>query len=197
MERVRILTREYHIKFVHHRDYVAAPELDSYDPELLAGDDDVAAETYEDMVRYRISAERELDRIDARLRLDEDAADNAEQMDGIAGDDGFDEGEEEQEAENMVGANRAINLEAFECPLREWIAADRTRREIQRRFREFLETYYVGIEERIRNKRVNGTKLPHIPPIYPAKIRFIAYLTIVKPFNLCLSERCVQPIAAR
>ena len=40
-----------------------------------------------------------------------------------------------------------INLETFECPLRDWIAEDRTRREIRKRFRLFLKTFYVGIEE--------------------------------------------------
>lgn len=40
-----------------------------------------------------------------------------------------------------------INLETFECPLREWISEDRTRREIRKRFNIFLKTFYPGIEE--------------------------------------------------
>ena len=82
-----------------------------------------------------------------------------------------------------MGANMAINLEAFECPLREWIAEERTRREIQRRFREFLETFFVGIEEVNRwrrlasNRNPDGTLRPLPPnmkvshPIYPPKIK--------------------------
>lgn len=149
-------------------DYIPAPELDSYDPDLL-GDDDIIDESYEDMVNNRLDAERDMDRRDARQRLEIDAADNAEQMEGMAGEDIEDE---EMETENMIGASKAINLEAFECPLREWIATDRTRREIQRRFKEFLETFFVGIEERNRAKRLNGgARLSHIPPIYPSKLR--------------------------
>ena len=49
-----------------------------------------------------------------------------------------------------------VNLEAFDVPLREWIAQDRTRREIKNRFRKFLLLF---------SKR-NETKL-----VYPPKIR--------------------------
>uniref|UniRef100_A0A7S2EDJ0 DNA replication licensing factor MCM2 n=1 Tax=Ditylum brightwellii TaxID=49249 RepID=A0A7S2EDJ0_9STRA len=44
---------------------------------------------------------------------------------------------EEEEYEEEEG----INIEAFDVPLREWIAQDRTRREIQRKFRRFMETF--------------------------------------------------------
>jgi DNA replication licensing factor MCM2 len=37
-----------------------------------------------------------------------------------------------------------VNLEAFNVPLREWIAEDRTRREIKRRFKKFLQEFKVG-----------------------------------------------------
>jgi len=44
--------------------------------------------------------------------------------------------DEEEELEE-----ESVNLEAFDVPLREWIAQDRTRREIKRRFKQFL-TYF-------------------------------------------------------
>ena len=37
-----------------------------------------------------------------------------------------------------------LNLEAFEVPLREWIAQDRTRREIKKRFKKFLYSFTKG-----------------------------------------------------
>jgi len=97
----------------------------------------------------------------------------------------FDIEEEEDEEidddnDSVDDSNRAMNLEAFECPLREWINEERTRREIQRRFRDFLKTFYVGIEDVNRFRRWSETVDPrpplpaHLkvtPPIYPIKIR--------------------------
>lgn len=42
-----------------------------------------------------------------------------------------------------------MNLEAFNVPLREWIAEDRTRREVKRRFRKFLLEFKVSTDERM------------------------------------------------
>lgn len=36
-----------------------------------------------------------------------------------------------------------VNLEAIDCPLREWIAQDRIRREVKKRFELFLKTFKV------------------------------------------------------
>ena len=74
-------------------------------------------------------------------------------------------------------------VEAFDCPLREWIADERTRREIQRRFRLFLLSYYPNIEEvarwRAKYDRQDGKPMPPMPkhfkiqpPVYLAKIRY-------------------------
>jgi DNA replication licensing factor MCM2 len=52
-------------------------------------------------------------------------------------------------------------LEAFDVPLREWIAQERTRREIQRRFRAFLRHFEPGDTERVR-RRANGIYLHKI-----------------------------------
>jgi DNA replication licensing factor MCM2 len=45
--------------------------------------------------------------------------------------------DDETDEEDLDGDDQ-INIEAFDVPLREWIAQDRTRREIQRKFRAFL-----------------------------------------------------------
>jgi DNA replication licensing factor MCM2 len=47
------------------------------------------------------------------------------------------EAEEDVTDEEDFDGEDQVNLEAFEVPLREWIAQDRTRIEIQRRFRAF------------------------------------------------------------
>ena len=72
---------------------------------------------------------------------------------------GVPEEEEEREREDDE-----VNLEAFSVPLREWIAQDRTRREIQRRFRKFLATFR-GLTADGRNRG---------PLIYEPKIRSMA-----------------------
>ncbi len=55
-------------------------------------------------------------------------------VDGIVEDDEIDE---EERFEN----EEEVNIEAFDVPLREWIAQERTRREIVRKFRRFLMTF--------------------------------------------------------
>jgi DNA replication licensing factor MCM2 len=49
--------------------------------------------------------------------------------------------EEEEEEEEDLDGEDPVNLEAFDVGLREWIAQDRTRKEIQRRFRKFLKHF--------------------------------------------------------
>jgi DNA replication licensing factor MCM2 len=76
-----------------------------------------------------------------------------------------DEGDsgEETDEEDLDGDD-PINIEAFDVPLREWIAQDRTRREIQRKFRAFLRHFtedQIGQGE--RRRRGNG--------LYEQKIR--------------------------
>lgn len=72
-----------------------------------------------------------------------------------------DEGDETDE-EDLDGLD-PINIEAFDVPLREWIAQDRTRREIQRRFRAFLRHFTEGEDPNERRRRGKG--------IYEQKIR--------------------------
>ena len=74
---------------------------------------------------------------------------------------GDDEDEQEEFDEEDLDGEDPVNLEAFEVPLREWIAQDRTRKEIQRRFRAFLR-HFQPESDRSR-RRGNG--------IYEQKIR--------------------------
>ena len=52
-----------------------------------------------------------------------------------------DDDDEQQEEEEDLDADDQVNLEAFDVPLREWIAQDRTRNEITRKFRAFLKNF--------------------------------------------------------
>eukprot|EP01032_Pedospumella_encystans_P036947 gene36947-41823_t len=157
-------------------DYDAAPELDQFDQDMLADENEVFDESYETVLRNRRAAEQELDELDMKRReMDLRAEQNIDRMNRFE----KEELDEDDEVEQADGQDRALNLEAFDCPLREWIAEERTRREISRRFKIFLETFYVGIDEvnlwRDRNRQV--TPMPPLPshlrispPIYPQKI---------------------------
>lgn len=155
-------------------DYVAAPELDNYDANML--DDAVIEESYEKRIRDRLAAEEELDAMDAKRRQREMEQDyNLERVNRFEQQE-IDEDEELEEENLDEGADRPLNLEQFECPLREWIAEERTRREIKRRFRIFLSTYFDDIEKVEEFRRHNGSAPlpPHLVvkrPIYPLKIR--------------------------
>eukprot|EP01035_Chromulina_nebulosa_P018362 gene18362-24058_t len=159
-------------------DYAPAPELDYYDPEGLASEDEVK-ESYDDIVRYRKSAEKELDLLDAKRRqMEDDADDSLEALDQADAQE-LQEYEDEED-DDIEEIDKEINLEAFECPLREWISEERTRREIHRRFRTFLLTYYPGIEEvnRFLNKYKGESQKPPLPSqlkvlpaYYPPRIK--------------------------
>ncbi|KAJ8603544.1 hypothetical protein CTAYLR_004887 [Chrysophaeum taylorii] len=119
-------------------DYVAIPELDRYDEAMLD------EREYEEMdAEARRQAEKEIDvrlaRVEGRVLedLEEDVVDRAHR-----------ERREEEEVEDVI--EEEINLEGMgECPLREWIAQERTRREIKRRFAEVLSTETYA--ERVRS----------------------------------------------
>ncbi len=164
-------------------DYAPADELDHYDSALLAKDDD--EELFESMdkrIRDRNAADEAMDALLAKQRQRAEEAEEGLETYGGFGprEDSEDEDDGMDNAELIEGAEKALNLEAFDSPLREWIAEERTRREISRRFRKFLSTYYVGIEEVTRWVK----KYEHIdppvplpsnlratPPIYLPKIR--------------------------
>ena len=75
---------------------------------------------------------------------------------------GDDYGDGIEDEEEDLDADDQVNLEAFDVPLREWITQDRTRREIERKFRASLKNFTVDAP---RPRRRNGNGL------YEQKIR--------------------------
>jgi DNA replication licensing factor MCM2 len=164
-----------------YEDYVAAPELDRYEAEYLAEDGDVG-ESYLENLRFRQAADEEIEARNERLRRmqerDEGRDADLEGMRDHERDELEEDYEDEDEEEGPPGTERRLNLDAFDCRLQEWIAEDRTRREIESRFKKFLTTFYPGIEsyqhwERKHKDDEEKKKNPYrkLPPVYPAKIR--------------------------
>ena len=97
----------------------------------------------------------------ARQRDQEGDEDEDDEDAGASDDD-----EEIDEAD--LDGEDPINLEAFDVPLREWIAQDRTRREVQRKFRAFLRHFKPDATEdepQRRRRKADG--------IYEQKIRLM------------------------
>lgn len=152
------------------RDYQRIEALDTYGTE---GIDDREYHMMDD--EERRAAEAEMNRRDRSRNQgfyglldeveneeDDEAREARRAMFGrqnAGGEGAFDE--EEEEEEDLDGED-PINLEAFDIPLREWIAQDRTRREIQRKFRAFLKHYRPEAVD-TRRRRGNG--------LYESKIR--------------------------
>ena len=77
------------------------------------------------------------------------------------------EKEEEMDEEELFETETEINLEAFDVPLKEWIAQERTRREVQRKFRNFLISFTGELDddenpEEPKSKKKSKTKAPSI-----------------------------------
>jgi DNA replication licensing factor MCM2 len=113
-------------------DYGAIPELDNYDENMLDHSDHDQIDPI-----ARQAAEAEIDARGRQRRL-------SDQLDDFGQEDNI--GRSSRRAFENNGLNKpagdvpgGINLETMDMPLREWIAQDRTRREIKRRFRAFLE----------------------------------------------------------
>jgi DNA replication licensing factor MCM2 len=148
-------------------DYAPAPELDFYDSTMLAKDEDVQ-ESYEMRMQYRRAAEEAMDVEDERRRRMEDEAEDVLEGANRAEAAELQDWEEDDEEDDLMDeGERSLNLEAFEGPLRQWLAEDRTRNEIKRRFRKFLLTYYDGME----NAGKDPEREQRRPPIYRARIR--------------------------
>jgi DNA replication licensing factor MCM2 len=131
-------------------DYVAIPELDHYDENILDHREYGAIDP-----KARRAAETE---IDARLNNNQTRV--ADQLDDFGHEGSFkhwlaifeqivdDHGRTTRRrniasnelTDATAGPMGSINLETMDMPLREWIAQDRTRREIKHRFRTFLES---------------------------------------------------------
>ena len=161
------------------RDYQRIEALDTYGREGL---DDRDFDSMD--VDQRRAAERELahrergegDRnqgfyglLDAMETEEDDEARQARRGNfaRVEDEDEDDEDDDDESEEEDLDGEDQINLEAFDVPLREWIAQDRTRKEIQRKFNSFLRHYTgepVNEEDTTRRrKRGNG--------IYEQKIR--------------------------
>lgn len=158
-------------------DYKAVPELDRYDEADL---DEQEYESIDYGARRRAEAEmrkrdREMSkrggRIPAALATPEDEEElPARRRRRIAdGDDGelieeaLPEGSQEEPVEY-------VNLDDYQGPLKEWLQIESTRREIKRRFRQFLQEY-TGPQDDEENENANGVKSPKEKlTIYPAQI---------------------------
>lgn len=162
-------------------DYAPDEFLDQYDRTVLADDEEII-EDYADRVRYTTEAEREIAKREALRRRqhaeDLDLYENAQEEE--SDEDEYSDDEDEEEL-GETGALK-LNLEAFDCSVSDWIAEERTQKEIERRLKLFLEKWYPDCEE-IRkyeknNKQDDGRPAPLPPhlktkkknPIYPDKI---------------------------
>ncbi|KAL7547507.1 hypothetical protein ACHAWF_010798 [Thalassiosira exigua] len=110
---------------------------------------------------------------------------------GGTGADAEEEGEEYDSDEDSYMYAPPLNLEAFDVPVSEWIAHDKTRNEIMRRFRNFLKEFREGEQfnldepgldeaERKRRKRL----IKNTPPTYLEKIR-----------HMCSSNRAALEVS--
>lgn len=171
-----------------------------YDPAVMAPADFVDAKDWSKRQESRRAAEIELDRRDMEREKNKnqrirsagyDEEDEKELQRDRFGDYDpdreYDYGEAESD-EDDGKEEAALNIEAFDVSLREWIAQERTRREIQRRFKEFLLTYHHGYgankdanvesnaDDAVISKDLSGPKAASRrknSPIYPAKIRYL------------------------
>lgn len=117
-------------------DYAAIPELDQYDHSVL---DDGSYQNIDSTARRAAEAEIDARNVDRHGRLSghlddfgrEDEAGRMLRRRDIV---------DVDLQETMEPTAGDINLETMDMPLREWIAQDRTRREIKRRFRRYLES---------------------------------------------------------
>ena len=130
-----------------------APELDTYEGEHL--DESQIDESFLENLRARQLADEEMDARDERLRQARLVGEQEEyRLQGLGdrdmaeSEDESDYSDEEEGEEEGYPSERSLNLDAFDCPLEEWVAETRTRNEIKKRFRKFLNTYYDGIEIR-------------------------------------------------
>jgi len=120
--------------------------LDYYDEKDLASDDgDYGITLDQKRAADEIISARMRERLKRKDQRFAEAADDDSLDDERPGDillrpqdddDVSDDGDGRKEYKDQE-----VNLEAFDVPLAEWISQDRTRREIQNRFRRFLTIY--------------------------------------------------------
>ena len=156
--------------------------MDAYDASQI--DNTVVDENFLEGLRNRQLADEEMDARDERFRQARVAGELDEyEREGLGGIEEEDlssesESEDEEDEEEGYPSERSLNLDAYDCPLQEWITETRTRNEIKKRFRKFLNTYYEGIEMRKQWERQHKDEEDRGPcpykksrEIYPGKIR--------------------------
>lgn len=156
--------------------------MDAYDASQI--DNTVVDENFLEGLRNRQLADEEMDARDERFRQARVAGELDEyEREGLGGVEEEDlssesESEDEEDEEEGYPSERSLNLDAYDCPLQEWITETRTRNEIKKRFRKFLNTYYEGIEMRKQWERQHKDEEDRGPcpykksrEIYPGKIR--------------------------
>ena len=170
--------------------------MDAYDASQI--DNTVVDENFLEGLRNRQLADEEMDARDERFRQARVAGELDEyEREGLGGVEEEDlssesESEDEEDEEEGYPSERSLNLDAYDCPLQEWITETRTRNEIKKRFRKFLNTYYEGIEMRkqwfgLKNKRnprlsVKSTNnIPPPDPVYP--VTEPKYLNLVANYS--------------
>ena len=119
------------------QDYQPMPALDTYEEANLDNRE------YAVDQEARLAAEAELDRRAGRLDLVERAfaEDDEMELDTAHRDRRRRAENAAYEMEDEIWDEEGFALENFDCPLRTWIATDRPRREIKRRWRLFLTTF--------------------------------------------------------
>eukprot|EP01041_Mallomonas_annulata_P002923 gene2923-5737_t len=147
-------------------DYAAVPELDVYDANDLASDDGEYGMTAQqrraadDVINARLrerQARKDQRFLETGIDDDDESIDLGQRAIRLQPRDEIDEDSDLDDDNNQQQyTEQEVNLEAFDVPLREWIIQDRTRREIQNRFRKFLLFF----------RRRNENEL-----VYPPRIR--------------------------
>ena len=116
---------------------------------------------------------------------------------GGGGDDGRDSGDEDDDdmgddddeedgvdrTDQLLEQEEELNLEAFDVPLREWIAQDRTRREVMRKFIRFIETP-IQLHDEQEGGGNNNRQRKQGLPIYEERVR-----------NMCSSNQSTLEIS--
>ena len=105
-----------------------------------------------------------------RVGIDEDEAEESEE----------DEVDDIDREEELFETEEELNLEAFDVPLREWIAQERTRREVMRKFRRFIMSPIERHDQDSQSKR----KQKKPTALYEDRIR-----------NMCSANQCTLEIS--
>jgi len=154
------------------RDYEVMPHLDQYEQAGMVGEDEEEEFDPEQELEARLAAEEEMMERDQEYAggrggmtgralpraLDDDDDDEQQwkRMKRRRAADAAHEGEDMEE--DLLGDDEEfeVNIDNYDCPLREWITKERTIVEIKRRFSRFLRRFKLGdVEDNNRNDNTN------------------------------------------